>query len=104
MPGFTPGNPISTLPFKKKQILRGANPVSAAFKLRFSFVSASFQTLEVKKLRRFFCDPKVSAFLKVKVLVEILVLAFQLAKMSPPEVARLMSLPIALKAAPVGGH
>ena len=54
VPGVTPGNPISTLPFEKNQIFRGANHISDAFQLRFSFVSASFNTLEIKKIAEIF--------------------------------------------------
>ena len=67
MPGFTPGNPIFASLFEKNVIFPGANRVSAAF-----------QPLEISFLcEDFFCDPKISAFLKVKLLVKLLIFVFQ---------------------------
>ena len=67
--------PIFTPVFEKNVILSGANRVSAAFQLRFSCVSATFQlrfsSLEVFfETSSLFC-PKISAFLKVKLLVKL---------------------------------
>ena len=84
VPGFTPGNPISTLPFEKVSFSEAQTTfqlrlscVSVVFQLRFSFVSDSFQTLEIRfSCGALFCDPKISAFLKVKLLVKLLVLVF----------------------------
>jgi hypothetical protein len=63
-------------------IFAGANRVSAAFQLRFSCVSAAFQlrfscvSATFQLTRRFFSEtsffgPKISAFLKVKLLVKL---------------------------------
>ena len=84
--GCTPDNPISTLPFEKSRIFLGANRVSAAFQPRFRRVSATFPPrfshvsahLRFSFLVEIFCDPKISAFLKVKLLVKLLVLVFPL--------------------------
>ena len=66
---------------RKKLISSGANRVSATFQLRFSYISATFQLRWGFFLN--FC-PKISAFLKVKLLVKFVCVcvsaAFQLAK------------------------
>ena len=63
--------PIFTSVFEKNMIFPGANRVSAAFQLRL--VSAAFQlrfsSLEVFIFWRFSFGPKISAFLKVKLLI-----------------------------------
>ena len=72
--------PIFTPAFEKSVICSGENRVSAAFQLRFSCVSAAFQ-LRFSSLRvlfyffftSFFWGPKISAFLKVKLLVKLFV-------------------------------
>ena len=74
--GFTPGNPIFVSLFETNVIVPGANRVSAAFQPRFSRVSAAFHPLEIFLCADFFCDPKVSAFLKVKLLVKLLIFVF----------------------------
>ena len=73
--GCTPDNPISTLPFEKSRIFLGANRGSAGVQPGFSRGSAHFRFFF---LWRFFCDPKISAFPKVKLLVKILILGVQL--------------------------
>ena len=76
------GHPIFTSLFEKNVIFPGANRASAVFQPRFSRVSATlqprFSSLEILFLWRFFCDPKISAFLKVKLLVKLLIFVFQL--------------------------
>ena len=63
--------PIFTPAFEKSVIFSGANRVSAAFQLRFSYVSAHSVFFG-----DFFLDPKISAFLKVKLLVKLIFLCF----------------------------
>ena len=72
--------PIFTPAFEKSVIFSGANRVSAAFQLRFSCVSVAFQ-LRFSSLdffETFFLGPKISAFLKVKLLVKLFFFVFQL--------------------------
>ena len=79
VPGVTPDNPISTLPFEKSRIFLGANRGSAGVQPGFSRGSAGVQlTLDFFSCGDFFCDPKISAFPKVKLLVKILILGVQL--------------------------
>ena len=73
--GYPHDQPTFTSVFETNVIFSGANRVSAAFQA-FSCVSATFQlrfsSLEVF-LESCFC-PKISAFLKVKLLVKLLLL------------------------------
>ena len=74
--------PIFTSVFGKNVIFAGANRVSATFQLRFSCVSATFQlrfsSLEFLFDNSFLFGPKISAFLKVKLLAKPLFFVFQL--------------------------
>ena len=65
--------PIFTSVFEKNVNFSGANRVSAAFQLRFSYVSAHLRVFFVEG---FFCGPKISAFLKVKLLVKLFFVCF----------------------------
>ena len=62
--------PIFTSVFEKNVIFAGANRVSAAFQLRFSCVSGRFQLTWGFFSDFYYFGPKISAFLKVKVLVK----------------------------------
>ena len=105
MPGLTPGNPISTLPFEKNQIFRGANHVSDAFQLRFSFVSASFQTLEIKKIAEIFLWSYSIRVPQSQSFGQHFGFGVSAGKNVPARGGACpMSLRFVLKAAPAGGH